>query len=176
MAVHKFGGREFSVVIDDHDLPVPFGSHAPMHIGFAGEGWAIGGTDDETFGAVVPRLLTFGQAPRVRHWAAFIGLDSYEEVLQRVIRYGYARPTPVRSSLHPWDTSSAFTAYCLSALFDGNLGVGAAVMIRGGRTGTLIVQENSGDIRIVEVPVKQFDRAVADLDVWSTAVGRSETS
>jgi hypothetical protein len=166
MKTHQFGAAAFSIDVEDVDSRASLSAHDQIRIRLFGHGWSLGGGADESFGVAIPRLIEFARSSGQRHWGPFAGLESNEAVVRRVMEYGYGSPTGTRSLLHPWDVASALAAYALSALFDSNLGVEVAVLVRGTGVETLIAEVSPGSTVVAEIPALAFDKAIDQLAAW----------
>lgn len=164
----RFGDNNFWIVLEGVDHRVPDGD-SQILLRFEGQGWRVGGEDYESFGVVVPKIISFGRNGAARHWGAFVGARTATEVIERVTSYVFP---PGVDSLTPWhwDISSALFAYVFSALFDANLGARCVLVVRGQRHETIIVQSEDGAVQTHDVPVNSFDHAIDELSEWLHAV------
>lgn len=168
MESFRFGDDEFAVVVEELDL-VDDLQYSQMLLCLEGRGWRIGGGQSESLGVVVPKLVDYGRDGAVRHWGSFADAQTPGEVIDRVDSMVISATMKHRSPWF-WDSSSALYRYVLSSLFDANLGVSCAVVVRGLKHETIIVQAHDGSVDSFEVPLKNFDRAIDDLAAWYEAV------
>ena len=163
----SLGQAEFWSVVGDFDASVPIGD-AQIRLRFGGVEWSVGGGDYESLGVVVPRVIAFARNGAARHWAAFVGLHTAEEVIDTVTNHVF--PPGMDSGPRRWDVASALLAYVLSALFDANLGTDCVVGVRGARDETIIVRSKNGAVEAHEVTIKNFDRAIEELAAWYATI------
>lgn len=173
MGPERFGGSRFQIVVQDFDRSDPVGD-SQLFLTLEGPGWRLGGESAESFGVVVPKLIAFGRNGASRHWGSFAGMQTPDEVMNRLVDYVFPPGIEPSGPWH-WDTSSALFEYVLSARFDGNLGVRCVAAVRGQKNETIIIQADDGDVQAHEVSVGSFDRAISELSKWARAVELGES-
>lgn len=164
----RFGNDEFAVVVEGLDL-VDELQYSQMLLSLEGRGWRIGSEQTESLGVVVPKLVDYCRSGAVRHWGSFADARTPSEVMDRVVSM-VVSGTMKHTAPWFWDSSSALYRYVLSSLFDANLGVSCAVVVRGRKHETIVVQARDGNVDSYEVPLTSFDRAIDELAVWYEAV------
>jgi hypothetical protein len=172
-----FGRSAFRIVVEDFE---PFETIGDSQLIFRFEGvdWSVGGSQFESLGVVVPKVINFARSGTVRHWGAFVGQRTPEAVINTVISHVF--PPGVDCGPRRSDISSALFRYALSALFDANLGADCVVSVRGLRDETIIVRSLDGVVEAHQVPTEYFDRAIDELEVWYemilSSTGHGESS
>lgn len=159
----RFGQSEFRIVVEDFEASEPIGD-AQIRLRFDGVNWSVGGGGYESLGVVVPKLIAFARNGAARHWGAFVGLHTAEDVIDTVTDHVF--PPGADSGPRRWDIAAALFGYVLSALFDANLGTDCVVSIRGIRDETIVVRSKNGAVEAHEVTIKNFDRAIEELAAW----------
>jgi hypothetical protein len=162
----QFGDSRFRIVVEEFEIWDPI-AHSPLLLTIQGSDWSVGG-EYESFGVVVPGLVEFGRNGAARHWGAFVGLHTPDEVIDRVASYAFTGGN--HSEPRYWDISSAMLRYALNYIFTANLGVDCAVVVNSSQQETFIVRTNDGVVRAYDVPLKSFKRAIDELAVWKTAI------
>jgi len=162
-----FGDAQFKVTVSDFELNADRPEFSQFTFMLAGRGWSLLAPNrTESLGVVSARLGRFVADAPVRHWGAFVGLKTHEEVVARVASHGFGGSHPV-SGFRRWEISSAFVQYSLSAQFDNNLGVKHAIAVRGIREETLIWQTKSGEVFDASIPIEKFESAFAAFVRWA---------
>lgn len=162
----SFGTPRFRLLIDEVSILEATPHLSQITIRLSGEDWSVASDVDETLGVVAELLGRFHVRPQVRHWGAFAGLGTFEEVLDRVLLFGYGSPTSP-NSLRKRHVSSAMCGYSLSTCFDYGLGVDHMISIRSHAEETLIWRTKAGDLAVHEVPVADFELAVGAFLEWA---------
>jgi hypothetical protein len=173
----EFGRSAFRIVLEDFEASETIGD-SQLIFRFEGVNWSVGGSQFESLGVVVPKVINFARRGTARHWGAFVGQLTPEAVINTVISHVF--PPGVDSGPQRSDISSALFRYALSALFDANLGADCVVSVRGLRDESIIVRSLDGVVEAHEVSIEDFDRAIDELEVWYTTIlsssGHGESS
>jgi hypothetical protein len=155
------------IVLEDFEAVEPIG-HSPLRFRFEGDDWSVGSSQFESLGVVVPKVIEFARNGSARHWGPFAGRYTPEGVINTVT--SHVLPPGGDSDPRSLDISAALHRYVLSALFEANLGADCVVSVRGGRYETIIVRSLDGVVEAHQVSIKNFDRAVYELEVWYETV------
>lgn len=178
MAEHFFGTPAFGLRVSEITMLADRPHLSQVAIQMAGQGWSLESGVDETIGVVAGGLARFLGSSPGRHWGSFAGLQTYEEVLDRVLLYGFGMPTSNRDHLQWVAVSSSMVDYSLSRMFDYGLGVDHLIAIRWHKKETLIWRTTAGDLHAHEVPVIDFDFAIEEFIEWAEGLmhpsGRDE--
>ncbi len=164
-----FGDPQRIAVIVTHASMLPGDSVglSEVAVSLVGDGWSLRG-ESQSVGAIAGCLEDFCLAGPMRHWGAFLGKSSFEQVLAHVLSGSYG---PLADDqIERWKVGSAMLQYNLGYCFSESLDADGAAGVRSEKDECLI-WTRAGKTFQSTVSAVEFDAAVKGFCRWVRTLG-----